>query len=109
MFRKLVAVVVTAAFVLASSVAPAAAASGVSGAMDAYWSNGLSAATVTGPSAYTGQAGGYYTGGNLSLRTPQDNYHLASVALPSTKGGCGGIDLFTGAFSFVGAEHLVAA
>lgn len=108
MFRKLAAVLVTAAFVFTSSVAPAAAASGVSGNMDAYWSDGLSAASVTGPSAYTGQAGGYYTGGNLSLRTPQDNYHLASVALPSIKGGCGGIDLFTGAFSFVGADQLIA-
>lgn len=108
-FRRVVAAV-TSLVVLLTTLAPgAAAASGVDGAMDAYWSNGLAAASVTGPgSAYTGQAGGYYTGGNLSLRVPQDTYRLASVALPSIRGGCGGIDLFTGAFSFIGADQLIA-
>jgi conjugative transfer pilus assembly protein TraH len=107
MLRKLIAVLVSAAVFWAYAVAPAAAA-GVSSNMDAYWSSGLAAASVTGPSAYTGQAGGYYTGGNISLRVPQDNYHIASVTLPSIKGGCGGIDLFTGAFSFIGADQLIA-
>lgn len=107
MFRKFVAAFVSVAFFLTYGVGPAAA--DVSGNMDAYWSDGLSAANVTGPSAYTGQAGGYYTGGNLSLRVPQDTYQLASVTLPSLRGGCGGIDLFSGAFSFIGADELIAA
>jgi len=94
--------------VLFATLAHTAARAGVDGAMDAYWSQGLAAANVTGPSAYTGQAGGYYTGGNLSLRVPQDTYHLASVALPSIRGGCGGIDLFAGAFSYIGADQLIA-
>ncbi len=106
MFRKLVAAVLSAAMFLTYGVTPAAA--DVSGNMDAYWSSGLAAANVTGPSAYTGQAGGYYTGGNISMRAPQDNYQLASVTLPSLRGGCGGIDLFGGAFSFIGADQLIA-
>lgn len=92
MFRKFVAAVLSAVMFLTYGVTPAAA--DVSGNMDAYWSSGLAAANVTGPSAYTGQAGGYYTGGNISMRAPQDTYQLASVTLPSLRGGCGGIDLF---------------
>lgn len=105
-FRRLITLLVSLSVALAAIAPPAAA--GVDGAMDRYWSDGLAAASVTGPSAYTGQAGGYYTGGNLSLRVPQDTYHLASVALPSIRGGCGGIDLFSGAFSFIGADQLIA-
>jgi conjugative transfer pilus assembly protein TraH len=106
MRRKLVTILAVGALVLGG--APPAAAS-VSSNMDAYWNDGLSAASATGPhGAYSAQAGGYYTPGNLSMRMPQKNYQIASIAMPSLKGGCGGIDLFTGAFSFISADQLVA-
>ena len=76
--------------------------------MDSYWSGALGQANVTGPTAYKGQSQGYYTMGNLSWRTPQQNLQLAGVQLPSISAGCGGIDIFTGGFSFINSDQLVA-
>jgi conjugative transfer pilus assembly protein TraH len=104
--RKLTTLLVIASIV---SVNAAPALASVGGKMDAFWSDGMAAASVTGPhGAYSGQAGGYYTPGNLSLRVPQETYTMATFSAPSLKGGCGGIDLFGGAFSFIGADQLVA-
>ena len=72
--------------------------------------NGLGgAANVSGPAAYNGQMGGYYTGGHIWARVPQSDLTLGSLQLPSVKAGCGGIDLFTGGFSFINSDQLVAA
>jgi conjugative transfer pilus assembly protein TraH len=49
-----------------------------------------------------------YTGGSLFLRTPSRNYQLLSAAAPSLRGGCGGIDAFAGAFSFINVDQFVA-
>jgi conjugative transfer pilus assembly protein TraH len=72
--------------------------------------NGLGgAANASGPAAYNGQMGGYYTGGHIWARVPQSDLTLGSLQLPSVKAGCGGIDLFTGGFSFINSDQLVAA
>lgn len=72
--------------------------------------NGLGFATnTTAPNAYQGQAAGYYSGGSLFARDSVRDVQLASVDLPSFKSGCGGIDLFTGGFSFVNSQQLTAA
>lgn len=63
---------------------------------------------VTEPGAFRSQTRHVYTGGSLVMRTPQRNYQLFSMTGPSFKSGCGGIDLFGGAFSFVNSEQLVA-
>ena len=63
---------------------------------------------VTSPGAFRGQAMNLYTGGSLMMRTPGRNYPLVNVQLPSLKAGCGGIDLFGGAFSFINKEHFIA-
>lgn len=106
MFRKFLAVLLSAAVALAST---GSAMADVSNNMNAYWSSGLSSANVTGPRVYQTQAGGYYTLGNLSYRTPQETTQVGSVTLPSISGGCGGIDVYAGAFSFIGADQLIAA
>ena len=56
---------------------------------------------------YQGQSAGYYTGGSTFLRVPQRNYTLFSVQWPKARAGCGGIDLFTGGFSFINSQALV--
>lgn len=66
-------------------------------------------ANVTNPQAYHGQEAGYYTGGSLYARNSVRDIQLASVQLPSYRGGCGGIDLFTGGFSFINSKQLEAA
>ncbi len=61
-----------------------------------------------GPSAFEGQSAGHYTGGNLFMRTPTRTTTLATVSLPSHRAGCGGIDMFSGGFSFINSDELVA-
>lgn len=63
---------------------------------------------VTSPGAFRGQTMNTMTGGNLMMRTPGKNYQLGSVALPSLKAGCGGIDVFGGSFSFINKAQFTA-
>jgi conjugative transfer pilus assembly protein TraH len=63
---------------------------------------------VTTPGAFRGQAMNLYTGGSLMMRTPGRNYPLISAQLPSLRAGCGGIDLYGGAFSFINKQQFIA-
>jgi conjugative transfer pilus assembly protein TraH len=63
---------------------------------------------VTSPGAFRGQAMNLYTGGGLMMRAPGRNYPLVNAQLPSLRAGCGGIDLFGGAFSFINKQQFVA-
>jgi conjugative transfer pilus assembly protein TraH len=62
---------------------------------------------VTDAGAYKGQTAGLYTGGSIFARNSVRNTQVASVQLPSYRAGCGGIDLFTGGFSFINSDNLV--
>lgn len=79
----------------------------VGSSMEAFW-DGVGASNFTGPTAFEGQSAGYYTGGNIFMRTRTVNTNLASVNLPSWRAGCGGIDMFAGSFSFINSDQLVA-
>jgi conjugative transfer pilus assembly protein TraH len=61
----------------------------------------------TSPKAYESQAGGHYSGGSLFARTPVRDYQLMHVDLPSLRSGCGNIDIFSGALSFIKADRLI--
>ncbi len=61
---------------------------------------------ITPGTAYQGQAAGYYSGGSLFLRDRVRNMQLINIDPPSLRNGCGGINLFTGGFSFVNAEEI---
>lgn len=63
----------------------------------------------TSPGVHHDQAAGYYSGGGLSMRNRARNSQVATLQLPSFKAGCGGIDMFTGGFSFVSSGELVNA
>lgn len=65
-----------------------------------------SVGNYTAPGAFRGQAYNTFTGGNLMLRTPNKVYQLAAVEFPSAKAGCGGIDVFGGAFSHLSATEF---
>ena len=62
---------------------------------------------TTAPNAYYGQEAGYYSGGSLFARDSVRDVQIAQVQLPSFRSGCGGIDLFTGGFSFINSQQLV--
>lgn len=63
---------------------------------------------VTQAGAWKGQSAGYLTGGSLFVRTPVRNIQLISVTLPDVKAGCGGIDAYLGAFSFINSDQIKA-
>ena len=64
------------------------------------------AGNITPGTAYQGQAAGYYSGGSVFLRDRVRNVQLINIDPPTLRNGCGGIDLFTGGFSFVNAEEI---
>lgn len=80
----------------------------VNSSMNAYWSSSLGSANITGPTAYQGQSAGYYTLGNAAFRGPQETSQIASIQMPSVRAGCGGIDIFSGGFSFINSDQIVA-
>ncbi|MCM2485648.1 conjugal transfer protein TraH [Burkholderia glumae] len=63
---------------------------------------------VSSPRVLQGETMNMYSGGSVFMRTPHKTYQLASVTAPSWGAGCGGIDLFTGGFSFINKEQFVA-
>lgn len=60
----------------------------------------------TAPGAFKSQTFNTYTGGGFHLRSPNKVYQLAAIQFPSTKAGCGGIDVFGGAFSHISAAEF---
>lgn len=60
----------------------------------------------TAPGAFRGQAFNTYAGGSLMMRSPNKTYQLVAIQFPSAKAGCGGIDVFGGAFSHISAEEF---
>lgn len=70
--------------------------------------NGLGyAGNVTSPAAFESQAAGFFGGGSLYARNQVHQYQLVQLDLPSYRAGCGGIDLYMGAMSFISSEKLV--
>ena len=65
------------------------------------------ASNITQGGVYKDQAAGYYTGGSVFARTPSRNIDLVNIQMPSYKAGCGGIDLFTGGFSFINSDRFI--
>jgi len=71
-----------------------------------FHKRGLSS-NVTNPGGFRDQQGGYYSGGSIMARAPAENTHLMSLQPPITRGGCGGIDLYMGGFSYINSQSLV--
>ena len=67
------------------------------------------ASNVTRPGAYQDQSAGFYTGGNLFARNQVHQSQLANIQLPDFRAGCGGIDMFMGAFSHISSERMIEA
>jgi len=63
--------------------------------------------TSGGPSSLNTQERGYYNAGSFSGRWRMTNDYLLTVQPPRIQAGCGGIDLFGGAFSYLDSEYLV--
>jgi conjugative transfer pilus assembly protein TraH len=79
----------------------------VSSDINNYYNNLGFSSNITSPQAYQGQQAGYYTGGSLFARTPVRDVQLVQVELPSYRAGCGGIDIFSGGFSYIKYDDFV--
>ncbi len=62
---------------------------------------------VSNAGVFKDQAAGYYTGGSIVSRNQIRNSQLATLQMPGFRGGCGGIDAWTGGFSHIQSEELV--
>lgn len=62
---------------------------------------------VTSPGVFETQRRGVLSGGRYTTKSKIFDENLVSFAPPSWKGGCGGIDMFNGSFSFVSADQIV--
>ena len=63
---------------------------------------------VSTPSVVQGQTMNMLSGGSMFMRMPKRTYNISSFTPPSYNTGCGGIDLFSGGFSFINKEQFVA-
>ena len=76
--------------------------------LNAAWvDDWLQQKTTTAPNYLQGQQRGYYSAGSFSARWPNTATYPITVESPRVKGGCGGIDLFMGGFSFMDSSYLV--
>ena len=63
--------------------------------------------SATPAGVYQGQSRGFVTGGSVSVRLPNETVQPMSVSLPHLRSGCGGVDLFLGAISYISADDLI--
>lgn len=61
----------------------------------------------TSPGAYETARRSAYYGGRYTYKTKIFDENLVSLRMPSARGGCGGIDVFGGSFSFVNSDQIV--
>ena len=64
-------------------------------------------ANYTQGGAYHSQSASIYTGGGFSARFGNKTLYPVQIQMPSVNAGCGGIDFFSGAFSFANKEQFV--
>lgn len=67
------------------------------------------ASNITKAGAYQDQSAGFYTGGNLFARHQVHQSQLMTLQMPDFRAGCGGIDMFMGAFSHISSQRMIEA
>lgn len=103
-FKKLRLVSLTAVITLVA----ASATAGIKDEMDNVFGGMGSNSNMTLPGIHKTQSRGLVSGGRYTVRTKIVDETLISAQLPSAKGGCGGIDIYGGSFSFINADQLVS-
>lgn len=92
-----------------SSIKCCTAFCGVGSDLEIFFQKIGSVTNATSVGAHHDQSAGYYSGGGFSVRNRIKNFQPTTLQLPNIKAGCGGIDIFTGGFSFVNSAQLVNA
>ncbi|MBB6117667.1 conjugative transfer pilus assembly protein TraH [Rahnella inusitata] len=99
-FRQLLLSIVTAMCISTPALAD------VQGDLNGFFGSLGYDGNVSKAQAWQGQAAGYITGGSVYLRNPVKQVQLISMQVPSLNSGCGGIDAYLGAFSFISGEEI---
>lgn len=94
-------------YILSMLIIQNAYAGGLTGDLQKLFSSMGGSSNSTKPSSFKDQSGGYYTGGSLFVRNKVNNTQLLNITPPSFSAGCGGIDMYTGALSFLNKDALV--
>lgn len=76
--------------------------------MKSFFNDMTYASNATSAKSWQGQAARYMTGGSFYSRTGVKNIQMMSISLPSISSGCGGIDVYLGAMSFINADQFIA-
>lgn len=63
---------------------------------------------VTQPGVYETTRRGVIAGGGANVRSRRMNIQLVSFEPPNIKGGCGGIDVFLGSFSYINLDQFIS-
>lgn len=82
------------------------AVSGIDSDLNSFYGSLNFDGNVSKAQAWQGQAANYMTGGSVYLRTKVKTVQLVSLQVPSLNSGCGGIDAYLGAFSFINGAQL---
>jgi conjugative transfer pilus assembly protein TraH len=77
------------------------------GFMDDFFTSAGAAANVTPTDIRQTGSAGFITGGSVVWRVPNRTFVPFRYSPPSIKAGCGGIDLFLGAFGFANTSQFV--
>ncbi len=84
-------------------------AKSVADSMESFWDNvGGTSSNASEASGYKLQGAGHYTGGSFVARSKIVNVNPVSITPPGIRAGCGGIDIYTGAFSHINTDQFVA-
>ncbi len=84
-------------------------AKSVASSMEDFWEDsGGSYSNGTDAQGYQIQGAGYYTGGGFRGRAKVINVKPLSITPPGIRAGCGGIDIYTGSFSYANTDQYLA-
>ncbi len=104
-FRK----ILTGFFISILLIQTNAQAKSVADSMENFWNDaGGTTSNASDAGGYQLQGAGYYTGGNFSARSKVVNINPVTITPPGIRAGCGGIDVYTGAFSHINTDQFVA-
>ena len=105
-FKTLVILLVISIILIKIFFIKYAYSSSLSQSMNNYLSN-IGSGNITKPQFIKGQRANHIALGGLQYRASTEFLQPASVQFPSLNAGCGGIDFFSGGFSFIDSDQLV--
>lgn len=100
--KYVLAAVLSLSLVTHSSLASAQ----VKDALESHFSSKGSLVSVQGPNSYSTATRNIVGIGSVQVRIPQSGVNPVSVRAPKASAGCGGIDIFSGGFSFINGDQI---